>query len=143
MMPEFHPDFVPDGLDDFTAGYFAAAEWTNPADELLTPADGEESTEVEEEMLEISGWSEAARESAIADCKAFQTEHAALLGSYYTESGRGEESAGIDFWLSRCGHGSGFFDRGNAPCFDALQDAARHCGSRDVYVSDAGAMEFA
>jgi hypothetical protein len=137
-MPEFHPDFVPDGLDDFTAGYFAAAEWTNPADELLAPADGEESTEVE-----ISEWSEAARESGIADCKAFQTEHAALLESYCTESGRGEESAGVDFWLSRCGHGAGFFDRGNAPCFRALQNAARHCGSRDVYVSDAGEMEFA
>jgi hypothetical protein len=141
-MAQFHPDFVPDGLDDFTTGYLTAAEWTNPADELLTPDDGEESTTVEAETLEISGWSDRAKEKAIADCKAFQTECATLLELYYSESGRDEESAGNDFWLSRCGHGAGFFDRGDHSCFESLQSAARYYGNLDVYVSDTGEMEF-
>lgn len=34
------------------------------------------------------------------------------------------ETAGSDFWLSRNGHGAGFFDRGNEAVFARLQEAA-------------------
>lgn len=47
-----------------------------------------------------------------------------------------DEQAGRDLWLSRQGHGAGFFDRtelGDAA--DALQDAAREAGEAEVYVS--------
>ena len=141
-MPQFVADFIPDGLDDFTSGYLQCAEFTNPADELLAPAEGEESTEVESEMLEIIGWSPESIATAKSDCAKFQADNAALLESYYEESGRTEESAGNDFWYSRNGHGAGFFDRGKAPCFDALQDAARKWSDVDVYVSDVGHLEL-
>ena len=45
------------------------------------------------------------------------------------------ESAGTDYFLSRNGHGAGFFDRGNGPVFTELQRAARLDGTADTYVS--------
>jgi len=141
-MPEFIADFIPDGLDDFTSGYLQCAEFTNPADELLTPADGEDSTEDESEMLEITGWSPESIAKAKADCERFQADNSALLEQYYELSGRDEESAGNDFWYKRNGHGVGFGDRGDEPCFDALDDAARKWRNVDVYVSDAGQLEL-
>lgn len=47
------------------------------------------------------------------------------------------EQLGRDFWLSRNGHGAGFFDRG-LPNSYALQDAAKTFGSFDLYVGDDG-----
>jgi hypothetical protein len=44
-----------------------------------------------------------------------------------------DECAGTDFWLSRNGHGAGFFDRGDDPVFRRLQDAARVYGETYVY----------
>ncbi len=69
---------------------------------------------------------------AIADCAAFQSSTADALSEYYAK-GYSETDAGQDFWLSRNGHGAGFFDHGNEPCFRALQEAARVCGSVNLY----------
>ena len=44
-------------------------------------------------------------------------------------------AAGHDFWLSRNGHGAGFFDRDLGEAGDKLQEAARKFGSFDLYVS--------
>ncbi len=44
---------------------------------------------------------------------------------------------GHDFWLTRNGHGAGFWDRGYADG-DALTDLARPYGSVDLYVGDDG-----
>lgn len=82
------------------------------------------------------------------DCARFQTDNAALLEDYYAEiplgrDGNGEwtpeAQAGHDFWLSRNGHGAGFFDR-DVPrkLRDTLQKAAREFGSFDLYVGDDG-----
>lgn len=38
---------------------------------------------------------------------------------------------GHDLWLTRCGHGAGFWDRGYGPVGDRLSDIAKHMGSRD------------
>lgn len=43
------------------------------------------------------------------------------------------ECAGSDFWLSRNGHGAGYFDRGQEPVFRRLQEAARVYGEASVY----------
>lgn len=42
--------------------------------------------------------------------------------------------AGYDFWLSRNGHGAGFFDRGLGDKGDRLQKAARVWGEVNLYV---------
>jgi hypothetical protein len=38
---------------------------------------------------------------------------------------------GHDFWLTRCGHGVGFWDRGYGEVGERLSDIARNMGSRD------------
>jgi len=40
--------------------------------------------------------------------------------------------AGLDFWLSRNGHGAGFFDRGRDGCWTRLQRAAKVYGSCEI-----------
>src|SRR6185437_16541087 len=74
-----------------------------------------------------------------SDCERFQAENAQLLQRYYTELPRNEwtpeSQAGHDFWLSRNGHGAGFFDReGDKAVNDALQEAAEAFGVVDLYV---------
>ena len=44
--------------------------------------------------------------------------------------------AGHDFWLTRNGHGAGFWDRGLGQLGDDLTDAAKSFGSCDAYVGD-------
>lgn len=112
------------GLDDFTRAYITAALWSStdnaddsggePLDSNYGPKDIETKT--------------LAR--MIADCKRFQKQNARDIGSEY-------EHAGHDFWLSRNGHGSGFFD--DAEMFGAnesgrLQRAAKAFGNVDLYV---------
>ena len=69
--------------------------------------------------------------SAIGDCESFLDCQADLLSDVEPET------AGHNFWLSRNGHGAGFFDSG-AEHADALQDATKPYGSVDLYVGDDG-----
>lgn len=125
-MPEFAPEFDNAAKgDSFLRGYLAAAEW------LLDD---------EIDRAKLRGWTRAALKSARDDCERFQRENAANLDEYgELYSPRGgysvDECAGHDFWLSRNGHGSGFFDRGGEPVFDRLQSAARSFGECDPYES--------
>lgn len=48
------------------------------------------------------------------------------------------EQAGHDFWLTRNGHGAGFWDRGLGDVGDVLTDKAHSFGSSDLYVGDDG-----
>lgn len=54
-----------------------------------------------------------------------------------TISARKAAMAGHDFWLTRCGHGAGFWD-GDWPkaIGDALSEMARQAGNVDLYVGD-------
>jgi hypothetical protein len=77
------------------------------------------------------------------DCEQFQAQNDALLTQYYDElpvSEWGSEAqAGHDFWLSRNGHGAGFFDRDVSKYLrDTLQDNARAFGTFDLYIGDDG-----
>jgi hypothetical protein len=44
--------------------------------------------------------------------------------------------AGHDFWLTRNGHGAGFWDRGLGDIGDRLSVAARAFGEVNLYVGD-------
>ncbi len=118
-MPEFYPEHVPDNVSEFVAGYLGAAEW------LLPEKSDWEDSECGIERDKIRGWSRASVREAKRDCRDFVRANRADLETYCEESGRDMESAGHDFYLSRNGHGAGFFDRGNHPVFNRLQDAAR------------------
>lgn len=50
------------------------------------------------------------------------------------------EQAGHDFWLTRNGHGAGFWDRGLGAIGDKLTAAATEAGPVDLYVGDNGLL---
>jgi hypothetical protein len=53
------------------------------------------------------------------------------------------EQCGHDFWLTRNGHGAGFWDRGLGRLGEALTIAAKTFGSVDLYVGDDSRIHFA
>ncbi len=65
----------------------------------------------------------------IADCESFRDSEADLLADV------SPSDAGHNFWLSRNGHGAGFFDS-DAEHADALQRATKPYGSVDLYAFD-------
>lgn len=48
---------------------------------------------------------------------------------------------GVDIWLTRNGHGSGFFDH-NYENEDILMNAAKKLNSKDIYLGDDGELHF-
>jgi hypothetical protein len=108
-------------LDSFTQAYFDAALWSS-IDDGGDPLD---------DNYSISDIAPETRAKMIADCADFQDRYADLLAAAENiDSGR----AGHNFWLSRNGHGAGFFDDG----LDELQEAAKSYGTFDLYVGDDG-----
>lgn len=63
---------------------------------------------------------------AVSDCKKFIEVSGDLL------NGLEDSQIGHDFWLSRNGHGAGFFDRGLGDIGDKLQEFASSFGTSDV-----------
>jgi len=66
----------------------------------------------------------------------------AFLGSIEDEgwdvSAWTPEQVGHDFWLTRNGHGAGFWDRGQGEMGDRLTDLSKPFGGFDLYVGDDG-----
>lgn len=79
-------------------------------------------------------------EKMIADCEAFQNDNRADLDACDLSL----ERQGHDFWLTRNGHGSGFWAEGYRKSDEAnralnrLTDASKAYGSFDLYVGDNG-----
>jgi hypothetical protein len=110
-------------LDAFTLAYVEAAMWT------LTDDDGG--------SLDYLGLHDIAAETiarAVADCAQFQAAYSELLALAGSPAQNGH-----DFWLTRNGHGAGFWDRGYPDDLGrALTDAAHGEGSADWYLADNG-----
>ena len=88
--------------------------------------------------LENADFSPELEASMEADCRDFLEGHADLLAEY-EEAGRTMEQAGHDFWLTRNGHGAGFWDRGlPGDLGDRLTAASEVYGSVDLYAGDDG-----
>ena len=130
-MPEFHLDHGSDegsrnlsNVDEFTCGYIEAMFFTETSDAADEHADAT--------VADISddGWAEI-----IKDCSQFQLENEELLETVYDGSKYDAEQAGRDFWLTRNGHGAGFWDRGlEESAAQALSNAARGFG--EAYIDN-------
>lgn len=75
------------------------------------------------------------------DCRRFMRRHHVALSKYNHPQYTAEELGGHDFWLSRNGHGAGFFDRTDClpkKVCDRLQNAARQWKEVNLYVGDDG-----
>jgi hypothetical protein len=109
-------------LDPFTQAYITAALWSSTDDDG-DPLDNQYSIDdiSDETFMEM-----------VKDCQSFQQQNAELLSQI------DDSQAGHDFWLTRCGHGAGFWDRGLGQIGDHLTDAAHAFGNVDLYVGDDG-----
>jgi hypothetical protein len=76
-----------------------------------------------------------------ADCAGFQANNADLLAAWY-DIGEDETHAGHDFWLTRNGHGAGFWDRyyigTGVELGNKLTAAAKKYGEVDLYIGADG-----
>lgn len=120
-------------LDAFTLAYLEAAFWTTSYDE-----DGNEFLEDKYEFEDIAP---EALEKIIADCKKFQEDNKDLLTdeNCLYKGCPMIEYAGHDFWLTRCGHGVGFFDGDwSEKAGQKLTEVANKFGNVDFYVGDDG-----
>ena len=112
-------------MDAFTQGYIDAALWSSTDD------DGEPL----DEDYGIEDISPDTLRDMEADCADFQESNEELLSEAY-DLGEDDARAGHDFWLTRNGHGAGFWDRGLGKVGDELTDAAKAYGGQDLYVGD-------
>lgn len=108
-------------LDKFVRAYLECALWSSTDDEG-NPLDAGH---------DLSDISEDAVKSAIYDCDSFREPAGDMLTEW------SDEQAGHDFWLTRNGHGAGFWARG-WKFGDELSELARSFGEVCLYVGDDG-----
>ena len=117
-------------MDAFLRAYLETALWSS-TDEQGQPLDAN---------YGVDDIAEESVRNAAVDCLAFREDNAADLAS--VGRGRGEwtdmEGHAHDFWLTRNGHGAGFWDRGYGAVGERLTVAAHVWGPSDVYVGDDG-----
>ena len=92
----------PSELNEFTRHYVVAALWTSEPEDEVTSGDFEQYG-----LSLVEDVSEDWLEQAARDCAKFQAENEGLL-----ELAGSDSQNGHDFWLTRNGHGAGFWDRG-------------------------------
>lgn len=132
--------FGTDGVEAFIAGYLDAMWWVSRP-ELTESGDDERS--LDQRGFLVADLTEAAKNAIRRECIAFMETYSADL-SEALRLGRGTlQSAGMDFYLSREGHGAGFFDRGPDPVWRRLQQAAKTYGSVTVSLDASGKVEVA
>lgn len=122
-------------FDKFTLAYIECALWStndesneqggDPLDENYGPED------IAAETLE----------TMLTDCKRFQKENADDIanGKDHLAYTQNNVYAGHDFWLTRNGHGCGFWDGDwKEPAGERLTKASEAFGEVDLYIGDDG-----
>lgn len=107
----------PFDFENILRHYIGCALWSST---------GEDDTPLDQDY-DISDIAPEALASMREDVIAFVAANTQLL----LDSGLSEEQIGHDFWLTRNGHGAGFWDRALGEVGDKLSDACRH---QDVYL---------
>jgi hypothetical protein len=121
-------------LDEFTLAYIEAALWASNDE---SDGSGGEPLDANYTINDIAP---ETLEKMVADCDRFQKENAADIATgddhpQYTAS----ERAGHDFWLTRNGHGAGFWDGDwEEAAGERLTAACEAYGEYNLYVSDDG-----
>jgi len=111
-------------MDSFTHGYMTAMIWTecNPDNLSLKH-------KTEKDL------SHQALDTIFEDCKDFQESNKVYLDQTGIHSPLySEEDAGHDFWLTRNGHGAGFWDRGLGTIGQELTKNSHAYGEQHLYV---------
>jgi hypothetical protein len=111
-------------LDSFTNHYIIAALWSSNGDD----------DEPLDTKYGVEDLAPLTRIKMARDCRRFQMDNSELLA----RAGDAEQN-GHDFWLTRNGHGAGFWDRGYPEEIgDKLSEICRQWGEVYLYVGDDG-----
>lgn len=110
-------------ISDVELGYLDCALWSSTGDDDQ-PLD----------VLGVEAIAPDTRKKMRADVTDFVLQNQALLKA----SGLQDTQIGHDFWLTRNGHGAGFWDRGLGAIGDQLTAACKAFSSIDLYVGDDG-----
>lgn len=132
-------------MDNFTQAYIECALWSSTA--YGSPEEQAADPEHEghfDRSFQDCGYDELTddcQRQVIADCESFQSGNADLLCQWYEECGETPERAGHDFWLTRNGHGAGFWDRWSSSTpqgkiGQALTDKAHAYGEVNLWCVD-------
>jgi hypothetical protein len=119
-------------MDDFTRMMFRTALWAETDDDGRPYDDNYSDSDIAKPV----------REALEEEAKQFQRENAADIAQWPGKGGRSDDpatAAGHDFWLTRNGHGAGFWD-GDWPdeVGVRLDKASKKYGQVDLYVGDDG-----
>ena len=117
--------------DEFTTAYLEAALWSSNDDNDTPLEDNYDENDIDSKLLA----------EMKADCTKFQADNANLITdeNVAVESDCCDARAGHDFWLTRNGHGAGFWDGDwTEPAATALTDASQTFGEVNLYVGDDG-----
>lgn len=120
-----------DTLSTFTDAYIEAALWSSTDDDGA-PLDSRYS---------VDDLAPETLDKMKSDCRAFYVanEEAIWCDGVKNTGGDQTAQAGHDFWLTRCGHGAGFWDGDwPEPYATTLTSAADAFGNVDLYVGDGG-----
>lgn len=109
-------------LDNFTTAYIECALWSSMDDDG-NPLD---------DNYGIDDLSQECLAKMAEDCRQFQLDHQTDMEEL------DDEQCGHDFWLTRCGHGAGFWDRGYGELGEWLTQASKAWGDVYLYVGDDG-----
>lgn len=127
---------APIELDSFTRAYLECALWSSIDDD----------SEPFDSNYGIGDLAPEAIELAKRDCEAFQAANQVDIDAGWTYENvqhSSSELAGHDFWLTRNGHGAGFWDGDwPEPAATRLTEASKAAGERDLYVGDDGLIYF-
>lgn len=113
-----------ENIKAFINAYMVCALWSS--NDESTPEGGEPL----DKNCNIKDIAKSAYAKMVKDCAAF------LKANESDLTGLEASQCGHDFWLSRNGHGAGFFDRDLGEKGDRLQEAARKFGECNLYVGD-------
>lgn len=141
-MPEHTPaEIAAATLSTFARQYLATALWSSHitygvAEEDLTPEQAEDERRPMDDKYTLSDLAAETIAAAVTDCATFR-ENARAAG--VDVDAWDDSQAGHDFWLTRNGHGAGFWD-GDWPEPDAsiLTRLSKQAGEVNLYVGDDG-----
>lgn len=121
-----------ENMDQFTKSYIQAALWSS----TNSLADGSSDNPMDKNYT-ITDFEPDTLEKMVSDCNDFQRKYKSL----YESGGWSDDEAGHDFWLTRNGHGTGFWDRGyndfeKERIGNLLTKASKEYGTFDLYIGD-------
>ena len=119
-------------MNKITEGYLVTALWCSP--------DPNDENDFLDARYSLSDFSKESIEEAAQDVERFVN---IVQGNSALDSLDWTQPIGHDFWLTRNGHGAGFWDGDYGDVGDRLTEICeRDFGQTDIYVGDDGKLYF-